>query len=120
MVDKVNLAAAFASFDEPWAPRVAADVNEFQVKLAKLDGEFVWHAHDEEDELFLVVRGRLVMRFRDGDVTLDAGEMLVVPAGVEHLPIAPDGTADVVLIERAATVNTGTAGGDRTREPQPL
>jgi mannose-6-phosphate isomerase-like protein (cupin superfamily) len=120
MTDKVNLAAAFASFDETWAPRVAADVNEFQVKLTKLEGEFVWHSHDAEDELFLVTRGRLVMRFRDRDVTLDEGELIVVPAGVEHQPVAPDGVADVVLIERASTVNTGTAGGERTRAPQPL
>ncbi len=119
MVDKVNLAAAFASFDETWAPRVAAEVNEFQVKLAKLQGEFVWHSHDEEDELFLVVAGELVMRFRDGEVTLGPGQMVTVPAGVEHQPYAPE-RADVVLVERGSTVNTGTAGGERTRAPQPL
>jgi len=119
MPDKVNLAAAFASFDDAWAPRLAARVNDFDVRVVKLRGEFVWHSHDEEDELFLVVAGALVMRFRDREVALGPGELLVVPARTEHQPYAP-GEAEVVLIERSTTVNTGTAGGERTRAPQPL
>ncbi len=117
--EKVSLAAAFATFDERWAPRVAARVDEFAVKVVKLEGEFVWHHHEHDDELFLVVSGRLLLRFRDGQVELAPGELIVVPAGVEHLPIAPE-PADVVLLEREGVVNTGSAGGARTREPQPL
>ena len=117
--EKVSLAAAFGSFDERWAPRVAARVDEFAVKVVKLEGEFVWHHHEDDDELFLVVSGRLVMRFRDGDLELGPGELVVVPAGVEHLPVAPE-PCEVVLLERASVVNTGSAGGERTREAQPL
>jgi mannose-6-phosphate isomerase-like protein (cupin superfamily) len=117
--EKVNLTDAFASFDAAWEPRVAGTINEFQAKVVKLRGEFVWHHHDNEDELFLVVAGTLIMQFRDGDVTLGAGELIVVPAGVEHCPLAPD-EAHVLLLERAATVNTGSAGGERTATPVPL
>ncbi len=117
--EKVSLAAAFASFDEPWAPRLAARVDDVAVKLVKLEGEFVWHHHEHEDELFLVVTGHLTIRFRDGEVTLGPGELVVVPAGVEHLPVATE-PCEVVLIERETVVNTGSAGGDRTRQPQPL
>jgi mannose-6-phosphate isomerase-like protein (cupin superfamily) len=118
--EKVNLAEAFASFDETWSPRVAADVDEFQVKLAKLEGEFVWHQHDHADELFLVVQGRLQLRFRDrDDVWLGEGDLYVVPRGVEHLPVAPE-VCHVVLLERASVVNTGSAGGERTAVPKAL
>jgi mannose-6-phosphate isomerase-like protein (cupin superfamily) len=87
MPDKVNLAAALASFDETWSPRVAAEVDDFQVKLTKLEGDFVWHHHDDADELFWVLEGRLLMRFQDrDDVWLEPGELLVVPRGVEHQP----------------------------------
>jgi mannose-6-phosphate isomerase-like protein (cupin superfamily) len=112
--EKVNLAQAFASFDETWSPRVAAEIDDFAVKLVKLEGEFVWHHHDDADELFLVVEGRLVLRFRDrDDVELGAGELYVVPRGVEHLPVAEPG-CQVLLLERAEVVNTGSAGGERT------
>jgi len=119
MLEKVNLDAAFASFDERWSPRLAAAVDEFAVKLVKLEGEFVWHRHEAEDELFLVVEGELVIRLRDGEVRLGPGEMVVVPRGVEHQPAA-DRECRVVLFERSATRNTGSAGGERTREPKPL
>jgi mannose-6-phosphate isomerase-like protein (cupin superfamily) len=120
MSEKVNLAAAFASFDETWSPRVAAEIDDFAVKLVKLEGEFVWHHHDDADELFLVVEGRLVLRFRDrDDVELGAGELYVVPRGVEHLPVAEPG-CQVLLLERAEVVNTGSAGGDRTAAAKPL
>jgi len=112
---KVNLAQAFAGFSDHWSPRVAGDVNDMQVKLAKLKGEFVWHHHEHEDELFLVVRGRLTMRFRDRDVVLDPGEFLVVPRGVEHLPVAEE-ECEVILLEPATTLNTGNLRNERTRE----
>lgn len=120
VADKVNLADAFASFTEAWSPRVAAAVDDFEVKLAKLEGDFVWHHHADADELFLVVRGRLQLRFRDrDDVWLEEGELFVVPRGVEHLPVAP-AECHVVLIERAGVVNTGSAGGERTVDATPL
>jgi mannose-6-phosphate isomerase-like protein (cupin superfamily) len=112
--DKVNLAAAFARFDETWSPRIAGSVNETQVKLAKLEGEFVWHRHEAEDELFLVTKGRLVMRFRDRDVTLEPGEFIIVPAGTEHCPVAADGVCEVMLVEPATTLNTGDVESERT------
>ncbi len=88
--EKVDLARAFASFQERWSPRIAGAVNDFHVKLVKLEGEFVWHSHEREDELFLVVKGRLVMRLRTGDVELEPGQFLIVPHGVEHCPFAPE------------------------------
>jgi mannose-6-phosphate isomerase-like protein (cupin superfamily) len=114
-VPKLNLERALARFSETWSPKVVARVNDFHVKLVKLQGEFVWHAHEHEDELFLVLRGRLRLLFRDGEVVLDAGELAVVPRGVEHCPVA-EGEVHVLLLEPASTVNTGDAGGDRTRE----
>jgi mannose-6-phosphate isomerase-like protein (cupin superfamily) len=113
----INLADAFSRIDAPYQPRIAGEVNEFQVKLVNAQGEFVWHHHDEEDELFLVVRGRLLMHFRDRDEWIEEGEMMIVPHGVEHCPDAPEGEAHVLLIERAGTPNTGSAGGERTVEP---
>ncbi|HSK38445.1 MAG TPA: cupin domain-containing protein [Arenibaculum sp.] len=112
-MDKVNLAEAFASFSEHWSPRIAGEVNDSHVKLAKLEGEFIWHHHEHEDELFLVVKGRLLMRFRDREVWLEPGEFIVVPRGVEHMPVAP-GECEVVLIEPKTTLNTGNVGGERT------
>jgi mannose-6-phosphate isomerase-like protein (cupin superfamily) len=115
MPRKINLAEAFGRIDEHWQPRIAGTVNEFQVKIVKVHGQFVWHHHDEEDELFLVVKGRLLMRFRDGDESVEEGEMIVVPHGVEHCPVAHEET-HVMLFERAGTPNTGSAGGERTVE----
>ena len=106
---KVNLAAAFAKIKEPWSPHVAGDINDCQVKLARMEGSFVWHHHDHEDECFLVVRGRMRMRFRTGDVTLEAGELIVVPRGVEHCPEALTDSTDVLLLEQNTTLNTGSA-----------
>jgi mannose-6-phosphate isomerase-like protein (cupin superfamily) len=118
-VEKVSLERAFASIEEPWQPRIAAEANGTAVKLVKLDGEFVWHSHEREDEIFLVRSGRLTLRFRDRDVVLEAGELLLVPHGVEHCPVAQPGT-EVLLIEPTATPNTGDAGGPRTAEARPL
>lgn len=114
-MDKVNLAEKFAQFNDHWSPKVAGDINSFQVKLVKLLGEFVWHHHEVEDELFLVVKGRLTMRFRDRDVTVDPGEFLIVPHGVEHLPVAQEET-HVLLLEPATTLNTGNVRSGRTVE----
>lgn len=100
------LDAAFAAIAEPWRPRVVARLNGQEVKLARLEGPFVWHRHDDADEMFLVWRGALVMEFRDRAVPLAAGEMLVVPRGVEHRPVAGDG-AEVLLFEPAGVRNTG-------------
>ena len=114
-MNKVNLAEAFSRFSDPWNPRIAGDINGFQVKLVKLEGLFDWHHHEVEDELFLVVRGRMRMGFRDRDVDLDPGEFIIVPHGVEHRPQALTETCDVVLLEPASTVNTGEAQSERTR-----
>lgn len=115
MVDKVNLAQAFATFHDHWNPRVAGDINNFQVKLAKFEGAFDWHSHAVEDELFLVVKGRMKMGLRTGDVEVDAGEFIIVPHGVEHRPEAIDGECHVLMLEPASTVNTGTVHSDKTR-----
>jgi mannose-6-phosphate isomerase-like protein (cupin superfamily) len=109
----VNLAAAFARFADHWRPKVVGELNGQQVKLVKFRGEFVWHAHAAEDELFLVVRGHFRMEFPDRVVTVNAGEFLIVPRGIEHRPVA-DAEVEVLLFEPASTLNTGDAGGERT------
>jgi mannose-6-phosphate isomerase-like protein (cupin superfamily) len=119
MSKTINIDEAFSRFGDHWSPRIAARINDFEVKIVKLEGEFVWHHHDEEDELFLVVKGRLTMRFRDGEQTVGPGEMIVVPHGVEHCPAAAEET-HVVLFERTGTPNTGSAGGERTKAPVAL
>ena len=113
-MDKVNLAEKFRLFNEHWSPKIVGELNAQHVKLVKFQGEFVWHHHDAEDELFFVIKGRFKMEFRDRDVWLDEGEFLIVPRGVEHRPVA-DEEVHVLLFEPATTINTGTAGGDRTR-----
>ncbi|WP_030291384.1 cupin domain-containing protein [Streptomyces katrae] len=114
--DPVNIARKLSAFDEQWAPRRIARINDYEVKAAKLQGEFVWHTHEDTDELFLVVSGTLTIRLRDGDVVVGPGELYVVPRGVEHCPAA-DEEVSVLLFEPAGTANTGDAGGERTREP---
>jgi mannose-6-phosphate isomerase-like protein (cupin superfamily) len=116
-VDKVNLALKFDLFEEAWRPKIVGEINDMQVKLVKLRGAFVWHKHDDEDELFWVIKGRLRMQFRDREILLDPGEFLIVPRGVEHRPVADD-EVHVVLIEPRTTLNTGDAGGDRTAEAE--
>ena len=115
MTDKVNLAEAFATFDDHWNPRVAGDINDFQVKLVKLAGKFDWHHHEVEDELFLVVAGRMKMAFRDRDVIVEAGEFIIVPHGIEHCPEALDGECQVLLLEPNSTLNTGNVQTEKTR-----
>ena len=119
-MQRINLDEKFGLFTDHWRPKIIAAANGQEVKIVKVQGQFVWHHHDEEDELFLVVKGRLLMHFRDGDEWIEEGEMIVVPHGVEHCPDVPEGEAHVLLIERAGTPNTGSAGGDRTVEPVPL
>ncbi len=120
---KVNLTKAFAAFDETWSPRISGDINDFQVKLTKLEGAFHWHHHEEEDELFLVVKGTLRMKLREengGDIVLGPGEYIIVPHGVEHCPVA-EPTCEVVLFERNTTLNTGNVENERTiRAPKHL
>jgi mannose-6-phosphate isomerase-like protein (cupin superfamily) len=116
----VNLAERFNRFSEHWSPKIVGEVNEMHVKLAKLSGEFVWHQHEEEDELFLVVKGRLRIQFRTGDRELEAGEFIVVPRGVEHCPVAVSEEVHVILLEPKGTVNTGTAVSELTVLPEHL
>ncbi len=112
-VDKVDLAAALASFDGHWEPRIVGALNGQEVKVAKLLGEFVWHSHADADELFMVLKGRLRMELRGRTIILDPGQLFVVPRGVEHRPVAPE-EVHVLLFEPAGTVNTGDAGGPLT------
>ncbi len=112
-MQKINLTEKLSRFSAHWSPKIVAALNGQHVKLVKFRGEFVWHHHEHEDELFLVVRGSFRMEFRDRTVELSAGELLVVPSGVEHRPVA-DEEVSVLLFEPAATVNTGSAGGERT------
>ena len=117
MDDKVNLAAALATFDELWSPRIVGHVNDLKLVVVKVQGEFVWHSHDDTDDLFMVLDGHLTVQLRDRDVELDPGELFVVPTGVEHCPRS-DGGAHVLLIERAGTVNTGDAPADALTAPE--
>lgn len=112
-MDKVNLLEKFGRFQDQWSPKVVGELNDHQVKLTKLQGDFVWHHHANEDELFLVVKGRMRMGLRTGDVELSPGEMFIVPRGVEHKPSAEE-ECWIVLIEPASTLNTGNVVGERT------
>jgi mannose-6-phosphate isomerase-like protein (cupin superfamily) len=114
---KVNLRDKLARFDDRWSPKIVANMNDYHVKLVKVEGEFLWHTHDETDELFLVLNGRLTIKLREGDVTLDEGELFVVPRGVEHMPVAA-AECHILLLEPAGTVNTGDAGGERTAQDE--
>lgn len=115
-VEKVTLSEKLSLFEEQWAPKIVGEVNDFHVKLVKLQGEFVWHSHELEDELFLVLKGRLRMQLRDRMVTVDPGELVVIPRGTEHCP-ASDEEVHILLLEPKSTVNTGTAASDRQRDP---
>jgi mannose-6-phosphate isomerase-like protein (cupin superfamily) len=115
MLEKVNLSEKFRLFEEHWSPKIAGEVNDSYVKLVKFQGDFVWHKHDDEDEMFLVVKGRITIRLRDGDVHLDEGEFVVIPRGVEHMPVAEE-EAYVLLFEPKTVLNTGDVRNERTRE----
>lgn len=112
---KVNLLDKFNSFSDYWNPRIAGELNGQQVKLAKLHGEFIWHKHDNEDELFFVVRGNLTMVLRNGEIGIGEGEFFIVPKGVEHKPVAKE-EVWVMLFEPAATLNTGDVINERTKQ----
>src|SRR5712664_2599699 len=112
-MEKINLAEKFSLFHDHWNPRIAGELNGQQVKLVKFTGPFVWHHHDAEDELFLVVKGRFRMEFRDRSVWLEQGEFLIVPRGTEHRPVAEE-EVHVLLFEPAATLNTGNVENERT------
>lgn len=114
-MDKINLAQKFGLFSEYWSPKIVGELNDSYIKLAKLKGEFDWHHHEKEDELFLVVNGQLTIKFRDKAVVLDAGELLVIPKGVDHLPVAAE-EVQVMLIEPKGTLNTGNVVTEKTKE----
>lgn len=114
-MEKINLKQKFSLFTEHWQPKIIAELNGQAVKIAKVKGEFVWHHHDVEDELFYVVKGKLTMKLRDGDVVLNEGEMFVVPKGVEHKPVAEE-EVWVMLFEPGSTLNTGNVTNERTLE----
>jgi len=114
LMEKVNLAAKFALFDEYWSPKIVGELNGQHVKLAKLKGEFVWHHHEAEDEMFLVVQGQLTMKLRERDIVLNPGEFVIVPRGVEHKPVAAE-EVQVLLFEPQGTLNTGNVQNEHTR-----
>ena len=113
MIEKVNISDKLARFTEHWSPKIVGEVNDSYVKLVKFQGEFVWHKHDEEDEMFLVVKGSIRILLRDGEVRLGEGEFAVVPRGVEHMPVAEE-EAHVLLFEPRTVLNTGDAVDRRT------
>ncbi len=109
----VNLAEKFGLFQEYWSPKIAGEINDSYLKLVKFKGEFVWHHHEHEDELFLVVKGRLLIKLRDRDIWLGEGEFVVIPKGVEHMPVANE-EVHVLLLEPKTTLNTGNVENERT------
>jgi len=117
-VRTISLAEKLSQFDERWSPRIIGSVNETDVKLVKIQGEFVWHRHEREDELFLVLHGRLRIRFRDHEAAAGPGELIIVPRGVDHQPVADEET-HVLLVEPASTLNTGNLRNERTVDRPP-
>ena len=112
-MEKVNLANKFSLFEDHWSPKIAGEINDSYLKLVKFKGEFVWHHHEAEDELFLVVKGRFLVKLRDRDIWLEEGEFVIVPRGVEHKPIAEE-EALVLLLEPKSTLNTGNVRDEKT------
>ena len=119
MPDKINIAEKLALFTEQWSPKLVGRVNDMHVKLVKIEGEFLWHSHETEDELFLVIDGAMTMHFRDRDVQVAPGEFIVIPHGVEHMPSSETVTS-ILLFEPGTTVNTGTEITDRTRQAEQI
>jgi mannose-6-phosphate isomerase-like protein (cupin superfamily) len=112
-LEKVNISEKFSLFNDYWSPKIVGEVNDMHVKFAKLKGEFIWHMHEHEDEMFLVIKGKLLLKFRDKDVHLNEGEFIIVPKGVEHLPVAEE-EVHVIFFEPKSTLNTGEEVNDRT------
>jgi len=110
----INIAQKFSQFQEPWSPKILGEVNDSYVKAVRFEGEFVWHHHDNEDEMFLVVQGRMRMKFRGHEEIVNPGEFIIIPRGVEHLPLAEEET-QVLLFEPKTTLNTGNVTNERTR-----
>jgi len=113
----INIAQKFSLLNEYWSPRIVGELNDSHIKLAKLHGEFIWHQHENEDELFLVVKGKLLIKLRDRDLWLNEGELVIIPKGVEHCPVA-DEEVHVMLLEPKSTLNTGDQQNERTVEAQ--
>lgn len=116
-MDTINLARKFSQFSDHWSPKIIGELNDSYIKLVKVQGEFVWHHHDDEDELFLVVKGNLTIRLRDRDLHIGEGELAIIPRGVEHCPVAEE-EVHMMLMEPKTTVNTGTLENERTVEAQ--
>lgn len=114
-MEKINLAEKLELFHEYWSPRIIGEVNDSYVKLAKFKGDFVWHTHENEDEMFFVVKGVLTIKFRDKDVQLYEGECIVIPRGIEHMPVAEQ-EAHIMLVEAKTTLNTGDVVNEKTVE----
>ena len=114
MIESVNIKYKFSLFKEYWNPKIIADLNDSQVKIAKIKGEFVWHTHEKEDELFLVIKGNFNIKLRDKDIELREGELVVIPKGVEHKPVANEET-HILLIELKGTINTGDVEDEKTK-----
>ena len=110
---KINLKQKFSMFNKHWSPRVIAEMNDYQFKIAKIQGEFVWHNHKHTDETFIVMEGKMSIKFRDGEVKLNEGEMFVVPKGVDHKPCAEQ-ECKILVVEPRGVINTGEAGGEFT------
>jgi mannose-6-phosphate isomerase-like protein (cupin superfamily) len=113
-MEKVNLKQKFSLFSDFWSPKVVGEIGDYYIKLAKLKGEFLWHTHGVEDEMFFVAKGTLTIRFRDRDILLSEGEFLIIPHGVEHMPVAQE-EVHVMLFEPKTTVNTGEVQSERTK-----
>lgn len=112
-INKVNISEKFGLFQEHWQPRIVGELNDFYVKLVKLKGEFVWHHHEKEDEMFFIVKGELLMYFREKEIMVREGEFIIIPKGVEHLPVARD-EVHIMLFEPKSTINTGNIQNERT------
>ncbi len=113
--NQINFQEKFTKITEQWTPRVIAEMNNNQFKIARIQGEFIWHKHEETDEVFIIIEGTMQLEFRDGTVLLEEGEMYVVPKGVEHKPVSQN-ECKILMIEPKGTTNTGNVGGDRTQE----
>src|SRR5262245_61268712 len=115
-MDKVTVSNKFSLIQDHWNPRIVGELNGQYVKFVKFKGDFTWHHHETEDEMFYIVKGRMVMKLRDGDVSVGPGEFIIIPHGVEHMPTVPEGEVHCILFEPMSTLNTGNTRNERTRE----